>query len=129
MIRTLESKPIVLRLVLTRTQVRFAKRPSVSSNLKSPTSIQAYLISSLYANFSEGFRSGGFNQSGVGDLAASAGLSGVSDLYKAEESSNFELGIKELYPDISTRFNASLFNTSIDNQHYFCFVGSLGRRY
>nr|WP_269902790.1 TonB-dependent receptor [Shewanella nanhaiensis] len=81
---------------------------------------------SLYANFSEGFRSGGFNQSGVGDLAASAGLSGVSDLYKAEESSNFELGIKGLYPDISTRFNASLFNTSIDNQHYFVFVGSLG---
>ncbi|MEC4724984.1 TonB-dependent receptor [Shewanella sp. D64] len=80
----------------------------------------------LYANFSEGFRSGGFNQSGVGALAATAGLEGVSDLYKAEESSNFEVGIKGLYPDISTRFNASLFNTSIDNQHYFVFVGSLG---
>jgi iron complex outermembrane receptor protein len=80
----------------------------------------------LYANFSEGFRSGGFNQSGVGALAATAGLEGVSDLYKAEESSNFEVGIKGLYPDISTRFNASLFNTSIDNQHYFVFIGSLG---
>jgi len=81
---------------------------------------------SLYGNYSEGFRSGGFNQSGVGASAADLGLDGVSDLYLAEETTNYELGIKGLYPQHATRFNASLFNTTIDNQHYFVFVGALG---
>ena len=81
---------------------------------------------SLYANYSEGFRSGGFNQSGVGRNAVSLGVNGVSDLYKAEETTNYELGIKGLYPEYGTRFNATLFNTTIDNQHFFVFVGALG---
>ncbi|MCL2914174.1 TonB-dependent receptor [Shewanella corallii] len=81
---------------------------------------------SLYANYAQGFRSGGFNQSGVGKLAEQAGLKGVNDLYKAEETSNYELGFKGLFPGASTRINASLFNTRIDNQHYFVFVGALG---
>jgi len=81
---------------------------------------------SLYATYSQGFRSGGFNQNGVGQLASSVGVSGVSDLYKAEETTNAELGLKALYPKQTTRFNASIFNTTIDNQHYFLFVGALG---
>ena len=81
---------------------------------------------SLYGNYSEGFRSGGFNQSGVGEKAATQGLQGVTDLYKAEESTNYEFGIKGMYPQAGTRFNATLFNNTIDNQHYFVFVGALG---
>lgn len=81
---------------------------------------------SLYATYSQGFRSGGFNQNGVGAQATSIGVDGVSDLYKAEETTNVEIGIKALYPQQATRFNASLFNTTIDNQHFFLFVGALG---
>lgn len=81
---------------------------------------------SLYATYSEGFRSGGFNQNGVGEQASTIGVTGVTDLYKAEETTNVEVGIKALYPKQATRFNASVFNTTIDNQHYFLFVGALG---
>jgi iron complex outermembrane receptor protein len=81
---------------------------------------------SLYATYSEGFRSGGFNQNGVGAQASVVGVNGVSDLYKEEETTNVEVGIKALYPQQATRFNASLFNTTIDNQHYFIFVGEIG---
>lgn len=81
---------------------------------------------SLYATYSEGFRSGGFNQNGVAEQASLVGVTGVSDLYKAEETTNVEVGIKALYPKQATRFNAALFNTTIDNQHYFLFVGALG---
>lgn len=81
---------------------------------------------SLYATYSQGFRSGGFNQNGVGAQATTIGVDGVSDLYKAEETSNIELGVKALYPKQATRLNASVFNTTIDNQHYFLFVGALG---
>ncbi len=81
---------------------------------------------SLYATYSQGFRSGGFNQNGVGALASTVGVNGVTDLYKAEETTNVEVGLKALYPKQGTRFNASFFNTTIDNQHYFLFVGALG---
>lgn len=81
---------------------------------------------SLYATYSQGFRSGGFNQNGVGAQATTIGVDGVTDLYKAEETTNVELGLKAIYPKQATRFNASIFNTTIDNQHYFLFVGSLG---
>ena len=81
---------------------------------------------SLYTTYSQGFRSGGFNQNGVGAQASTIGVNGVTDLYKAEETTNIEAGIKALYPKHATRFNASVFNTTIDNQHYFLFVGALG---
>ena len=81
---------------------------------------------SFYGTYSQGFRSGGFNQNGVGEQASLVGVNGVSDLYKAEETANIEAGLKALYPHQSVRFNASIFNTTIDNQHYFLFVGALG---
>jgi len=62
----------------------------------------------------------------VGAQASVVGVNGVSDLYKEEETTNVEVGIKALYPQQATRFNASLFNTTIDNQHYFIFVGEIG---
>lgn len=79
-----------------------------------------------YGSFAEGFRSGGFNQSGMGALASTVGLFGVEDIYKAEETQNFELGVKGRLSDSNTRINISLFNNTVDNQHYFVFVGALG---
>jgi iron complex outermembrane receptor protein len=105
-------------------QVRSAKfkkfQPKVSYSYTGLDNI------SLYATYSEGFRSGGFNQNGVGEQASTVGVEGVTDLYKAEETTNVEVGLKALYPKQATRFNASVFNTTIDNQHYFLFVGALG---
>ncbi len=48
-----------------------------------PQAILRYEVSpdlNLYASYSRGFRSGGFNQTGVGVLAAAAGFVGVGDM-------------------------------------------------
>ncbi len=79
-----------------------------------------------YGTYSEGFRSGGFNQSGMGALAATVGLFGVEDIYQAEETENFEFGLKGRLSESNTRINLSIFTNTLDNQHYFVFVGALG---
>ncbi|PRO71642.1 TonB-dependent receptor [Alteromonas alba] len=81
---------------------------------------------SLYGSYAQGFRSGGFNQSGVGEAAESVGLVGVNDLYKAEETENVEIGLKGKLPALNAQFNASVFHNTIDNQHYYLFVGDVG---
>ena len=81
---------------------------------------------SVYSSYAQGFRSGGFNQSGVGAAAESVGLLGVNDLYKAEETENLELGLKAKLPSIDAQFNASVFSNTIDNQHYYVYVGDVG---
>src|SRR5690606_8520792 len=48
----------------------------------------------LYSSWSRGFRSGGFNQTGVGAVADSNGVSGVNDLFDAEVADTFEIGAK-----------------------------------
>ncbi|RYE74074.1 MAG: TonB-dependent receptor, partial [Myxococcales bacterium] len=48
----------------------------------------------LYAGYSRGFRSGGFNQTGVGAVAAANGIVGVSDVFQAETADTFEAGFK-----------------------------------
>ena len=81
---------------------------------------------SLYGTYSVGFRSGGFNQSGVGVAASNVGLDGVSDVYEAEETDNLEVGLKAFFPAIKSRLNVSIFDSTIDNQHYYVFVGAVG---
>lgn len=77
----------------------------------------------LYANWSQGFRSGGFNLSGVGEAAAAAGIPGIEDQYRKELSNNFELGFKSVLADGRVNLNGALFHTNIDDQQYFQFIG------
>lgn len=79
-----------------------------------------------YASYGEGFRSGGFNQTGTGAAAASVGLVGVTDLYRAEVAKSAELGFKSRMAGGRVQLNASIFDTNVDNQLYFVFVGVLG---
>ena len=48
----------------------------------------------LYTSWSRGFRSGGFNQTGVGAVANASGIAGVNDLFDAEVADTFEIGVK-----------------------------------
>ncbi len=48
----------------------------------------------LYGGWSRGFRSGGFNQTGVGAVAAASGHLGVHDLFQAEIADTWEVGAK-----------------------------------
>lgn len=78
----------------------------------------------LYGSWGKGFRSGQFNQNGVGAVAAGAGVVGVSDLLQQEETSTFELGVKSNLTDRIT-LNASAYHTSLENAPYFVFIGAV----
>lgn len=80
----------------------------------------------LYASYGEGFRSGGFNQSGTGAAAASVGLVGVTDLYQPESAKSLEAGFKSRFDDGRLQIDGSVFHTEVNNMLYFVFVGQLG---
>jgi len=72
----------------------------------------------IYGGFSRGFRSGGFNQSGVG---AAVPEPGVEDLFEAQVADTYEVGIKSLFGE--GRFSTSLnvFYTDFENAYFFFF--------
>ncbi|MDJ0653850.1 MAG: TonB-dependent receptor [Xanthomonadales bacterium] len=78
-----------------------------------------------YLTWGEGFRSGQFNQNGIADVAAGAGLVGVSDVADQEESESIELGYKGQFLDDRLRLNAALFSTDVEGQQFFSFIGAI----
>ena len=81
--------------------------------------------SNWYLTWGEGFRSGQFNQNGIAAVAEANGLIGVTDLVDQEESSSFEIGYKGVFADNRLRLNAALFNTEVENQQFFSFIGAI----
>ena len=79
----------------------------------------------LYLTWGEGFRSGQFNQNGIAEVAAAAGINGVSDIADQEESESFELGYKGRYFDDRMQLNAAVFSTDVEGQHFFSFIGAI----
>jgi len=63
----------------------------------------------IYASYSTGFKSGGFNSTGEDSDG------GFPREYKDEESSNLEFGIKSKINDGKTQFNATVFNMETEN--------------
>ncbi|MEE4280037.1 MAG: TonB-dependent receptor [Halieaceae bacterium] len=72
----------------------------------------------LYADVSRGFRSGGFNQTGVGEAANQPG---VSDLFDEQISDTFELGAKGNFWDGRASASLALFYTQFDGAYFFFF--------
>ncbi|MEP3050140.1 MAG: TonB-dependent receptor [Erythrobacter sp.] len=83
---------------------------------------------SVYASWGRGFRSGQFNQNGVGAAAAAAipPVIGVTDVIDEEISETLEAGFKVAF--LNGRINASgaVYNTDLSNAPYFVFIGSVG---
>ena len=52
----------------------------------------------LYGGYSRGFRSGGFNQTGVGAVAAASGIVGVNDVFQAGDGGHLGVGLQEPVP-------------------------------
>lgn len=78
-----------------------------------------------YFTWGEGFRSGQFNQNGISQVAADAGLIGVSDVADQEESSSTEIGYKGQFMNDRLRLNAAIFSTDVDGQQFFSFIGAI----
>ena len=78
----------------------------------------------LYGGYSTGFRSGGFNQTGVGSVAAANGIVGVSDVFEAETASTFEAGAKMQLLDRRLQLNLSAYTTKSKNSYFFVFLAA-----
>lgn len=79
---------------------------------------------SFYTSFSRGFRSGGFNQSGVGDAAQAANIVGVGDIFEAEVADTYEAGFKSVMMDGRFRLNGAVYYTESENPYFFVFLAS-----
>lgn len=73
--------------------------------------------STLYVGYSRGFRSGGFNQTGVG----AAGIAGVNDLFDAETADTVEAGAKAEFLDRRVGANVSVYHTRAEGSYFFVF--------
>ncbi len=85
----------------------------------------------LFGGYSRGFRSGGFNQTGVG----AAGIAGIGDQFDEETASTVEGGVKAQFLDRRITANASLYRTRAEGTYFFVFdpgtstqnLGNLGK--
>jgi iron complex outermembrane receptor protein len=73
--------------------------------------------SMIYASYSRGFRSGGFNQTGVG----TAGIAGVGDQFDEETADTYEIGGKAEFMDRRLSADLSLFYTEAEGTYFFVF--------
>lgn len=78
----------------------------------------------LYGGYSRGFRSGGFNQTGVGAVAAGTGVVGVGDIYEAEVADTFEAGFKSTLAGGRLTFNGSAYTTKSENGYFFVYLAA-----
>lgn len=76
----------------------------------------------VYASYGRGFRSGGFNQTGVGELAAFAGIAGVTTVYKAETAWTGEVGVKARLLDGRANVGADVYHTIAKGSPFFYYL-------
>ncbi len=74
----------------------------------------------IYGGYSRGFRSGGFNQTGVGAEAINNAIVGVGDIFEAETADTFEVGVKTKLGPV--RVNAAAYSTRSKNSYFFVFL-------
>jgi iron complex outermembrane receptor protein len=78
----------------------------------------------LYGGYSRGFRSGGFNQTGVGAVAFANGIVGVGDIFEDETANPFELGARAQLWDRRVRLAANVYTTETSNSYFFVFLAA-----
>jgi iron complex outermembrane receptor protein len=78
----------------------------------------------LYGGYSRGFRSGGFNQTGVGAVADNSvpEVFGVNDLFEAEIADTYELGFKGQFMENRLNLGIAVFQTESENGYFFVFL-------
>ncbi|GER05129.1 TonB-dependent receptor [Iodidimonas nitroreducens] len=77
---------------------------------------------SLYASWGKGFRSGGFNQSGVGAVAADLGIAGVDDIFEASTARTSEVGMKAQLFNNRVNVSAAAYHTDMKGELFFVFI-------
>ncbi len=72
----------------------------------------------VYGGYSRGFRSGGFNQSGVGEAVTEPG---VEDLFAEQIADTWEAGVKGSFWGGRASGSASVYYTDFENAYFFFF--------
>jgi iron complex outermembrane recepter protein len=80
----------------------------------------------FYGGWSRGFRSGGFNQTGVGAVAKANNILGVNDLFNAEVADTWEVGMKSTWLDRRVNVGVALFDTKSKNGYFFNYLAATG---
>ncbi|EED36878.1 TonB-dependent receptor [Luminiphilus syltensis NOR5-1B] len=70
----------------------------------------------LYADASRGFRSGGFNQTGVGSAVT---YPGIEDLFDEQIADTYEVGAKGTMLDGKLRLSAAAYHTTLEGAYFF----------
>ncbi len=78
----------------------------------------------FYGGWSRGFRSGGFNQTGVGDVARANAVLGVNDLFQAEIADTYEVGFKSQFLDRRLTWDMDVFHTQSKNGYFFVYIAA-----
>ena len=79
----------------------------------------------FYGSWGVGFRSGEFNQNGTAQAAAAVGVNGVGDRVPQEKATTEEVGFKGSWLSNRLKINGDVYQTDVDNQQYFVFVGAI----
>lgn len=74
----------------------------------------------IYGGYSRGFRSGGFNQTGVGAEAINNNIVSVGDIFRAETADTFEIGAKGRIGPV--RLAGAAYTTLSKNSYFFVFL-------
>ncbi|HEX5766414.1 MAG TPA: TonB-dependent receptor, partial [Woeseiaceae bacterium] len=72
----------------------------------------------VYGGYSRGFRSGGFNQSGVGLAVPEPG---IEDLFDEQIADTYEVGVKSVFADGRIFTSLSAFYTDFEGAYFFFF--------
>jgi iron complex outermembrane recepter protein len=80
----------------------------------------------FYGGWSRGFRSGGFNQTGVGAVARepSVDVKGVNDIFQAEIADTTEVGFKSQFLDRHLSIDGDVFYTQSTNGYFFVYIAA-----
>ncbi len=78
----------------------------------------------LYGGYSRGFRSGGFNQTGVGGVARANGIVGVDDIFQAETAETLEIGARASLLNRRLSLSANAYTTRNENSYFFVFLAA-----
>jgi iron complex outermembrane receptor protein len=91
-------------------------QPKVTLRFKPNDDVTTYL------SYSRGFRSGGFNQTGVGSAPNPFGtLNGIDDLFDEETADTYEAGVKARFADGRVAAGASIYHTKAEGSYFFVF--------
>jgi iron complex outermembrane receptor protein len=72
----------------------------------------------VYGGYSRGFRSGGFNQSGVGEAVPEPG---IEDLFDEQTADTYEVGVKSVFGGGRIFASLSAFYTDFEGAYFFFF--------